>query len=125
MRGFSMNIMNVTPSAVDKINTLCQETNNWAVSLNMKGGGCAGFEYDWGFCSEDEVQSGDEIIDTGNGKLVLGSHSIMFLMGTELDYVNEMFGSMFEIRNPNSTSSCGCGVSVNFDLEKLQPQPIL
>ena len=43
----------------------------------------------------------------------------MFLVGTEIDYVSQIFGSNFEIRNPNAKSSCGCGVSVNFDFDKL------
>ena len=114
-----MAIMTLTESAKHKINTLCTETGNWAVSLNLKGGGCAGFEYDWGFANEDELEQGDEIIETGSGRLVINSTSIMFLVGTELDYKNEVFGSMFDIRNPNAQSSCGCGVSVNFDMDKL------
>ena len=43
----------------------------------------------------------------------------MFLAGTEVDYVKSFVGSTFEIRNPNAQSSCGCGVSINFDMEKL------
>ena len=56
----------------------------------------------------------------GTGNLVIGKESIMFLFNTELDYVSQIFGSNFEIRNPNAKSSCGCGVSVNFDFEKLK-----
>jgi iron-sulfur cluster assembly protein len=48
----------------------------------------------------------------------------MFLFGTEVDFVKSIVGSNFEIRNPNSTSSCGCGVSVNFDVDKLA-QPVI
>ena len=112
-----MAVMTLTQSAKDKINKLCKEKDVWAVSLNLKGGGCAGFEYEWGFT--DSKEFGDEIIETGEGRLVIGSHSIMFLIGTTLDYKEEVFGSMFDIINPNAKSSCGCGVSVNFDMDKL------
>jgi iron-sulfur cluster assembly protein len=46
----------------------------------------------------------------------------MFLIGTEVDYVKSLVGANFEIRNPNAHSSCGCGVSVNFDMDNLVPQ---
>ena len=100
-----MSIVTLTDKAKAKINELCAEKNAFAVSLNLKGGGCAGFEYDWGFVEESEP--GDELINTGTGNLVIGKQSIMFW-------------SNFEIRNPNAKSSCGCGVSVNFDFDKLK-----
>ncbi len=113
-----MSILTLTDNAKQKINELCTEKDAYAVSLNMKGGGCAGFEYEWGFANE--VEPGDELIETGNGRLVIGAQSMMFLFGTEIDYVKQIFGSNFEIRNPNAKSSCGCGVSVNFDMDKLK-----
>ena len=88
------------------------------LSLNLKGGGCAGFEYDWGtVATEDEVAKGDVIVDAAEGKFIIGGHCLMFLIGTEVDYVSTLVGSNFEIRNPNAKS--GCGVSVNFDFDKL------
>lgn len=114
-----MSVCTLTESAKNKINTLCEEKSAYAVSLNMKGGGCAGFEYTWDFAEQANIQEGDEVIETGNGRLVIGAPSIMFLVGTEIDYVSQVFGSNFEIHNPNAKSSCGCGVSVNFDFDKL------
>jgi Fe-S cluster assembly iron-binding protein IscA len=49
---------------------------------------------------------------------------MMFLFGTEIDYVKTIIGSNFEVRNPNAKSSCGCGVSVNFDMDKLEEAAI-
>lgn len=112
--GNQSNMITLTETAQERINALCTENNRWAVSLNLKGGGCAGFEYDWQFLSEDEVESGDEIIETGNGRLVIGSYSLMYLIGTTIDYKQDIMGAMFDIQNPNAQSSCGCGVSVNF-----------
>jgi iron-sulfur cluster assembly protein len=106
-----MTICTITDTAKLQINTICEENAVYGVSLNLKGGGCAGFEYDW-------------VIDAGVGKFIIGSTSLMFLFGTEVDFVKSIVGSNFEIRNPNSTSSCGCGVSVNFDVDKLA-QPVI
>lgn len=114
-----MSILTLTEAAQDRINALCTENDRWAVSLNLKGGGCAGFEYDWQFLSEQEVEKGDEVIDAGNGKLVIGAHSLMFLIGTTIDYKQDIMGAMFDIQNPNAQSACGCGVSVNFNMDKL------
>ena len=116
-----MSICTLTPAAKLQITKLCEENNCYAISLNIKGGGCAGFEYDWGTVDHpSELEQGDEIIHAdGNGRFVIGATSLMFLIGTEVDYVKSLVGSNFEIRNPNARSSCGCGVSVNFDMDSI------
>lgn len=120
-----MNVCTLTESAKKQINMLCKENNVVGISLNLKGGGCAGFEYDWGtIATEAEIEKVDIVVDAGEGKFVIGGSSLMFLIGTEVDYVRSLVGSNFEIRNPNAKSSCGCGVSVNFDLDKLTESAI-
>jgi|TARA_B110000503_G_scaffold86478_1_gene131631 iron-sulfur cluster assembly accessory protein len=114
-----MSICTVTPAANHQIGKLCHENECYAISLNLKGGGCAGFEYDWGTVQADQIEALDFVIACDQGSLVVGAHSLMFLAGTEIDYVKSIVGSNFEIRNPNAQSSCGCGVSVNFDMDKL------
>ena len=115
-----MTICTLTDSAKAQIDAICEDNECYAVTLNLKGGGCAGFEYDWGTIqSLDEVEANDYVICCDLGNLVIGAHSLMFLAGTELDYVKSIVGSNFEIRNPNAKSACGCGVSVNFDMDKL------
>jgi iron-sulfur cluster assembly accessory protein len=115
-----MNICTLTEAAKTQINAICDKNNVYGISLNLKGGGCAGFEYEWGtVSSESDVTAGDEVVTAGSGKFVIGSTSLMFLIGTEIDYVCSLVGSNFEIKNPNAASSCGCGVSVNFDMDKL------
>jgi len=109
-----MTICSVTESAKSHINKICLQNNCYAVSLNLKGGGCAGFEYKWNTIDKEEIESGDRIIETGEGKLVIGKDSVPFLKGTEIDYVTEMLGSKMQIRNPNVESACGCGVSISF-----------
>jgi len=118
-----MSICTLTEAAKQQIDKLCEENSCYAISLNLKGGGCAGFEYDWGTVESDsELESGDEVIETGGtGRFVVGVTSLMFLAGTEVDYVKSLVGSNFEIRNPNAQSSCGCGVSVNFNMDLINP----
>ena len=121
-----MNICTLTGTAKKQIDQLCIENDCYAISLNIKGGGCAGFEYDWGTVAHlSELQPGDEIVSTdAAGKFVIGAHSMMFLIGTELDYVKSLVGASFEIKNPNAQSSCGCGVSVNFNMDDLSSPTI-
>jgi iron-sulfur cluster assembly accessory protein len=116
-----MSICTLTEAAEDQINKLCNENEVYGISLNLKGGGCAGFEYEWGFVNTPmDLLEDDEVIKTKEGcAFVIGSHSLMFLFGTEVDYVKSIVGANFEIRNPNAKSSCGCGVSVNFDMDTL------
>ena len=116
-----MTICTITPAANHQISKLCEENDCYAITLNLKGGGCAGFEYDWGTAQIEDLEPGDEIIPCDKGNFVVGKHSVMFLIGTELDYVKSLVGSNFEINNPNAQSACGCGVSVNFDMDLLSP----
>jgi iron-sulfur cluster assembly accessory protein len=118
-----MSICTLTETAKTQIDKLCEENSCYAISLNIKGGGCAGFEYEWGTIDHpSNLEPGDEIIKTDNaGRFVVGATSSMFLIGTEVDYVKSLVGSNFEIRNPNAQSSCGCGVSVNFNMDLLKP----
>lgn len=115
-----MSICTLTESAKKQITKLCEDNNCYAISLNLKGGGCAGFEYEWGTVAQDsDLEPNDTVVEAGAGHFVIGSTSLMFLIGTEVDYVSSLVGSNFEIRNPNAKSSCGCGVSVNFDMDTI------
>lgn len=118
-----MSILTLTPAAEKQIDLLSEENDCYGITLNIKGGGCAGFEYEWGtIASPEELEKDDEVVKTANGSaFVVGAHSLMFLIGTEVDYVKSLVGANFEIRNPNAQSSCGCGVSVNFDMDLMSP----
>ena len=91
---------------------LSKNPGKYAVSLMVKGGGCAGFKYDWGFIdSKDKVGADDITEDWGTGRFVVDDASMLYIAGTKIDWKEEVFGSQFEIVNPNSSSSCGCGES--------------
>ena len=106
------NIVFLTESAKEQMDNMLSEHNKSAVRLALKGGGCAGFKYDWTL--EDSVQKDDEVIDLSEGKFIIDPSSVMYLLGSTVDYKKEVFGSYFDIKNPTSTSSCGCGESVGF-----------
>ena len=91
---------------------LSKNPGKYAVSLAVQGGGCAGFKYDWGFVdSKDKVGADDITEDWGTGRFVVDDASMLYIAGTKIDWKEEVFGSQFEIVNPNSSSSCGCGES--------------
>jgi len=104
----------ITVNAKKRISHLCTQNNVYAITLGLKGGGCAGYQYDWGVA--DNPISRAETFECYDGKLVIDKKSLLFLMGTEIDYQDDMFGSQFVINNPKVKSSCGCGVSVSFDV---------
>lgn len=105
---------NLTEKAKQYIETVCNDRSVYAMTLNLKGGGCAGFEYEWGICDENDIEEGDRVIRVGDAKLVVRASSISFLENTEIDYHTEMFGSKLVVRNPNVQSACGCGKSIGF-----------
>ena len=104
-----MSIVNLTEQAKQHMATMLKEHNKPAIRLGLKGGGCAGFKYEWSL--EDDVQKDDEQIKIENGLFVVDPASVMYLLGTTIDYKKEVFGSYFDIKSPNATSSCGCGES--------------
>ena len=75
----------------------------------VSGGGCSGFQY--GFTLDDTVNPDDKVIEKAGAKVVIDDMSLNMLAGSEIDFVEELVGSSFAIRNPNATSSCGCGNS--------------
>lgn len=110
----------ITDNAKKRINNLCKENDVFAITLGLKGGGCAGYQYDWGVTDSPPPRS--ETISCGEGNLVIDKKSLLFLMGTEIDFEETMFGSQFVINNPKVKSSCGCGVSVTFDTSTIQEE---
>ena len=103
----------LTESAKQQMsNLLAKNPGRYAVSLAVLGGGCAGFKYDWGFVdTAEQVNKDDVIIEWTDGRFVVDSMSMLYVAGTKIDWREEVFGSQFEISNPNATGGCGCGES--------------
>ncbi|MCG6983929.1 MAG: iron-sulfur cluster insertion protein ErpA [Thiocapsa sp.] len=100
-----------TTSAATKVAELISEEGNPALMLRVyiQGGGCSGFQY--GFTFDEEVQDGDTEVVTDGVKLLIDPMSLQYLMGAEIDYTEGLQGAQFVIRNPNATTTCGCGSS--------------
>ncbi len=101
----------LTERAARRIADLVEQEGapNGMLRVAVSGGGCSGFQY--GFSLDHEVQEGDLVIERGQAQVVIDNLSLMYLAGAEVDYVTEIIGSCFTIKNPNATSSCGCGNS--------------
>jgi iron-sulfur cluster insertion protein len=75
----------------------------------VSGGGCSGFQY--GFTFDEEVNEDDTSVENGGVTVLIDSMSIQYLAGAEVDYKEDLSGAQFVIRNPNATTTCGCGSS--------------
>lgn len=100
-----------TDSAALKVKQLIAEEDNDALMLRVfiQGGGCSGFQY--GFTFDENEQEGDTIVENQGVKLLVDPMSMSYLTGAEIDYRESLEGSQFVIRNPNATTTCGCGSS--------------
>jgi iron-sulfur cluster insertion protein len=107
-----MAVVTLTKNAEEHMATMLKDHDKPAIRLALKGGGCAGFKYEWSL--EDEVSKDDEVITLENGKFLIDASSVMYLIGATVDYKKEVFGAYFDIKSPGATSSCGCGESVGF-----------
>jgi iron-sulfur cluster assembly accessory protein len=77
--------------------------------VSVEGGGCSGFQYKFDF---DQTKTDDDLVLTRNGATVLiDSVSQQYMAGAEIDYVDDLIGASFKIKNPVATASCGCGTS--------------
>ena len=107
-------VISITESAKMYLLDVLSKNNETHIMFGMQGGGCAGFEYFWKLGSEEPIKDSDEIIELSDRKvLAIDSHSLMYILGSTIDYQESLTGSMLVVDNPQAKSSCGCGVSVN------------
>lgn len=100
-----------TDSAANKVKDLIVEEGNEALKLRVfvTGGGCSGFQY--GFTFEETANDDDTAMQKNGVTLLIDPMSYQYLVGAEIDYVESLEGSRFVIKNPNATTTCGCGSS--------------
>ena len=100
-----------TDSAAEKVKELIESEANDRLKLRVfvSGGGCSGFQY--GFTFDEDVGDGDTMIENGGVTLLIDPMSYQYLVGAEIDYTKGLEGEQFVIRNPNATTTCGCGSS--------------
>lgn len=101
----------LTASAAKRVATLKVQENapNAFLRLSVSGGGCSGFQY--GFRFDDSKGAEDRVFERDGVMLVVDEVSLDLVKGAEIDFVEDMMGAAFQVRNPNAASSCGCGNS--------------
>ena len=108
---FTPEPVQVTASAIMKVHSLIEDEDNTELKLRVfvTGGGCSGFSY--GFTFDEIVAEDDARIDKDGVTFLIDSMSYPFLVGSQVDYEQDLGGSKFVVSNPNASSTCGCGAS--------------
>jgi len=104
-------MITISASAKTKIKDLLYEEGNPKLSLRtfVQGGGCSGFSYGFTF---DEIMNEDDFeVPLDEFRVLIDAMSMQYLAGAEIDYKDELMGASFTIKNPNATTTCGCGSS--------------
>lgn len=101
----------VSESAAQQVARLLsnEELPDQALRVSVSGGGCSGFQY--GFTFDAKRLDDDIIIEKDGVTVLVDSISAGYMAGSEIDYVNDLIGASFQVKNPNAVSSCGCGTS--------------
>ena len=105
-------VMRLTDAAAERIKAVMARADKpvAGVRVGVKNGGCAGMEYTMEYA--DEVKPTDEVVEDKGVKLLIDPKAVLFLLGTEMDFKTEKLSAQFVFNNPNQTSACGCGESV-------------
>ena len=103
--------INFSDNAVKKVKELIEEEGSPDLKLRVfvSGGGCSGMQY--GFTFEESINEDDTKVEKDNVMLLIDPMSLQYLTGAEIDYQDNVQGSQFVIKNPNATTTCGCGSS--------------
>jgi iron-sulfur cluster assembly accessory protein len=100
----------LTAAAAERIaKVVAGEPAGAGLRVAVEGGGCSGFQYEIGVAQS--ANADDLVIERDGARLFVDPVSLPFLLGSEVDWVDELIGASFKVKNPNATSSCGCGVS--------------
>ena len=108
---FNPNELNLTDGAVKKILSLSEKQSEVKVNLRVyvTGGGCSGFQY--GFSFDESIDEEDTCVSKEGANLIIDPLSLQYLLGSTVDYTEDLSGSKFIIKNPNAITTCGCGDS--------------
>jgi iron-sulfur cluster assembly protein len=103
-------ILTLTDAAVARVSELMAKGEGVGLRVGVKNGGCAGMEYTMEWAQEQKPF--DEVVEQNGAKVLIEAKALMFLLGTQMDYQTGILKSGFVFNNPNQTSACGCGESV-------------
>lgn len=106
------NSIDLTPNAAARIRFLCEKQGDPALFLRLMvdSGGCSGFQYKFNLDTKLNSDA-DVVVERDSARLVVDKISMDFLKGAAIDYVSDLSGAMFTVKNPNAESGCGCGTS--------------
>jgi len=115
-------VMRLTEAAASRIKDVMARADKPAVGIRVgvKNGGCAGMEYTMEYA--DAVAPTDEVVEDKGVKILVDPKAVLFLLGTEMDFKTEKLSAQFVFNNPNQTSACGCGESVQLTPAKLDAE---
>ncbi|MCA1492782.1 MULTISPECIES: iron-sulfur cluster insertion protein ErpA [Sinorhizobium/Ensifer group] len=100
----------LSDAAAKRIAAILQaEKDKTAMRVSVEGGGCSGFSYK--FDLVDKENEDDLVLEKDNAKVLIDSLSLVYMGGSEIDFVDNLLGQSFQIKNPNAVASCGCGTS--------------
>ena len=105
-------MISVTEKAKERISALRQEEGRGVdqnIRVSVKGGGCSGLMYDLGF--DDKINAADQVFEDKGVKILVDKKSLLYLLGTTLDFTDGLNGKGFQFINPNASRTCGCGES--------------
>ena len=101
--------VSISASAARRLNKVLGDDPAAALRISVKGGGCPGFQY--AFDIEKGSADDDLVVTRDGAKVIVDPVSLEMLVGSELDFVDDLMGQAFKVKNPNAVASCGCGVS--------------
>ncbi|MEM9279051.1 MAG: iron-sulfur cluster insertion protein ErpA [Pseudomonadota bacterium] len=105
-----LNTVTATDAALKRIaEIIAKDEANSALRISVEGGGCSGFSYKFDLVNTQE--SDDLVIEGHNGKILIDEMSLIYMGGSEIDFVDDLMGQSFQVNNPNAVASCGCGTS--------------
>ena len=104
--------ISLSEAAARRINHLAKDEGRpLMLRVAVSAGGCSGFQYEFDLVEEAEAQAQDLVLERDGARALIDQVSMLLLKGSEIDFVDELVGAQFRVRNPNAKSSCGCGVS--------------
>jgi len=101
--------LSISANAARRLNKVLASEAGAALRISVKGGGCSGFQY--AFDIEKSHADEDLVVTRDGASVIVDPVSLEMIKGSELDFVDNLMGQMFTVRNPNAVASCGCGVS--------------
>ncbi|MEM9329762.1 MAG: iron-sulfur cluster insertion protein ErpA [Pseudomonadota bacterium] len=105
-----LNTVTATDAALKRIaEIVANDASNTALRISVEGGGCSGFSYK--FDLVDSQEDDDLIIEGHGGRILIDEMSLIYMGGSQIDFVDDLMGQAFKVNNPNAVASCGCGTS--------------